>query len=272
MGIISNLLISAGAADAAEIKLEKCKIINPRLLSRLDFEAKSVCIGILPYYTRHCDGKRTVSSYAVAPDYHLALRELYERFIGKAKEHFPKNSFAFFADHSPIAEVDAAARAGLGIIGKNQLLITEKYSSFVFIFGIFSDLETYNDGIEPRLCENCGACSAACPTKLKNGGECLSAITQKKKELTDAEADLMISHGTVWGCDICQNVCPYTLRAKKSGSIYTDSPWFNTDIVPCPTSEIAENEDEFLRRAYSWRGKEVFLRNIDLFSKRNKNG
>ncbi len=269
MDKLSELLISAGAADAASICISECKIINPRLISRLDFEVKSVCMGIMPYYTVHCDAERTVSAYAVARDYHLAQRELAERLLSNAQKHFPQHHFAFYGDHSPIAEVDAAARAGLGIIGRHGLLITPKYSSFVFIFGVFTDVSVEKQNREVRYCENCGACTRACPTRLKNGGECLSSITQKKGVLTNEEQALMLEQGTLWGCDICQNVCPHTIRAKRSGTLYTDSEWFNSNAIPSPDKSVAES-DEFSSRAYSWRGKEVFLRNLNIFDNKTQ--
>lgn len=267
---ITELLLSVGAADAAAISISECKIINPRLLSRLGFEPQSVIMGIMPYYTAHCDGERTVSAYAVAPDYHLALKALAEKFLARAQKLYPKNRFALYGDHSPIAEVDAAARAGLGIIGKHGLLITPKYSSFVFLFGVFSDIPVPPTHREVRYCEGCGACVRACPTRLKSGGECLSAITQKKGVLTAEEEALMRRYGTVWGCDICQNVCPHTIKAKKAGTLYTDSEWFNSRTLPMPDKSIADT-DGFSERAYSWRGRDVFLRNLSLFEKHEKN-
>jgi hypothetical protein len=79
-----KLLLSVGTADAAALSISECKIINPRLLSRLDFEPQSVIMGIMPYYTEHCDGERIVSAYAVAPDYHLAQKKLSEKFLAEA--------------------------------------------------------------------------------------------------------------------------------------------------------------------------------------------
>jgi epoxyqueuosine reductase len=265
-----KLLLSVGTADAAALSISECKIINPRLLSRLDFEPQSVIMGIMPYYTAHCDGERIVSAYAVAPDYHLAQKKLAEKFLAEARKLYPHRRFALYGDHSPIAEVDAAARAGLGIIGKHGLLITPKYSSFVFIFGVFSDIPIEPTRREVRYCEGCGACVRACPTRLKNGGECLSAVTQKKGALTDEEQALMLKHGTAWGCDICQNVCPHTIRAKKEGTLYTDSEWFNSRTIPVPDKSVVDS-DGFAERAYSWRGKDVFLRNLTLFEKKSKN-
>ena len=110
---LTELLLSVGAADAAAVSISECKIINPRLLSRLGFEPQSVIMGIMPYYTAHCDGERIVSAYAVAPDYHLAQKELAERFLAKAQKLYPDFRFALYGDHSPIAEVEAAAGKSL---------------------------------------------------------------------------------------------------------------------------------------------------------------
>lgn len=259
-----DIMIDCGAGDAAFIKYDSCEIINQKLADKLQFFPRSVCIGTIPYYTHFCDNDKIISSYALAYDYHSYIKELGERIIARAKDIFPDNNFACFGDHSPINEKIAAAKAGLGIIGDHSLLITPNHSSFVFLFEIISDLECTQDCKEILHCEKCGKCKAACPADISDKTTCLSAITQKKGDLNEYETALIHSARCAWGCDICQQVCPHTIDAKVRGTIYTDSCWFNSDVLECPSTESIEDESDFKSRAYSWRGKATILRNLNI--------
>lgn len=264
---ISELLFSEGITLFAPIPLGECKITKKYLLDREKIEGGTAIMIAAPYYTKHCDGA-SISAYAVSRDYHLFYRELFDRIIPTLQEEFPNEKFAGFADHSPIAEIDAAARAGLGVIGRNNMLITEDFSSFIFVGEIITSAVLDCKASEMRYCEDCGACIAACPAK--NGRECLSAVTQKKGALTPDEAQYVLEGSCAWGCDICQNVCPHTARAKKSGSIYSAIPFFEKSPIPHPTRELIEKMDdgEFKSRAFSWRGRDCILRNLDLLDTR----
>ena len=261
-----KIMVECGSADAAAIKYENCDIINQRLADKLGFTPKSVCIGIIPYYTHFCDKDKTVSSYALAYDYHTYIKNLGEAIIAKASSIYPSAHFSCFGDHSPINEKTAAARAGLGIIGKHSLLITPLYSSFVFLFEIISDLECDRDAGEIKHCENCGNCIAACPANISDKKTCLSAVTQKKGELSKSEADLLKATSCAWGCDICQAVCPHTVDAINQGTIYTSNNWFNSNVIAHPSEESIANVSDFNSRAYSWRGSATILRNLNIIN------
>ena len=263
---IFDILKNGGAADVAVIKFADCEIINEKLLSRLDFTPQSVIIGTVPYYTEFSDKTKIVSSYALAYDYHLFFKEIERDALALIKETFPEYSFKFFGDHSPINEKAAAAKAGLGIIGKNQLIITPAHSSFVFLFENMTDMECDAVCGKTEFCIGCNRCINACPSFLRKEGECLSAITQKKGELNDDEIKMIIKYQTVWGCDICQQVCPYTQKAIESGSIYSKLEWFNSNIRSIPDEESICDTNDFPNRAYSWRGKAVILRNINILN------
>lgn len=261
--LIDLLKIYSGG-DASAIKYSDCDIINERIAANIGFVPKSVIISTLPYYTRFCNEPKTVSAYALAYDYHILIKNIGEIILPKAKKMFPQNNFAFFGDHSPINEKNAAAKAGLGIIGMHSLLITPNHSSYVFLFELITDIECHNVARKIEYCENCGKCKEACPSFLSSRGDCLSAITQKKGELSDDEKLLIKNNNSVWGCDICQTVCPHTVNAITNGSIYTELKWFNNNVISCPDAVSVNNVDDFKMRAYSWRGKNTILRNIDL--------
>ena len=265
---IFQLLGDEGIDVAAPIPLSECIIKKQYLLERAGFSGTdgTVIMMAVPYFTPECVGAH-VSAYAVSRDYHLFYKELFARILPLLRAEFPKNKFCCFADHSPIDERDAALRAGLGVMGKNGLLITEKYSSFVFIGELICDAELPCESHEPSGCFSCGLCLNACP--MTDTRSCLSAVTQKKGELTEDEADYIRENGCAWGCDICQNVCPYTEQAIKSGSIFTPIPFFKERSIPHPTVRTVEqmSDEEFAERAFSWRGRECILRNLRLLGK-----
>ena len=174
-----------------------------------------------------------------------------------------------YGDHSPISEVSAALVSGLGIVGDNGLIINEKYGSYVFIGDVVTDIEPELLGavapLDVKGCHHCGACKRACPTGILRGeGEdCLSAITQRKGELTGDECDMMRKYNTAWGCDLCQSICPYNKSAKT-----TPIEFFQRERISELTRELLDSMDKetFLRRAFSWRGRKTVERNLDILA------
>ena len=118
-------------------------------------------------------------------------------------------------------------------------------------------------------CTDCGACRQACPAGLDIGG-CLSALTQKKGALTADEEKIILANGTAWGCDRCQEICPVNRAARARGTLYSTIRYFNESALPCLTAQTVEemSEADFARRAYSWRGRAVILRNLQLLETR----
>ena len=255
------------------LPLSACRVIRPYLLERANISNGTVFMMAIPYRTPACDEpSRTISAYAVSRDYHLFFEELYDELLPYLAEKFPNNRFAAFADHSPISELHAAARAGLGIIGKNGLLLTEKYGSYVFLGEVITDLEIPCEVQEVKLCEDCGACSNACPSVVSEKSLCLSALSQKKGKLSEEEEKILLATNTVWGCDRCQECCPHNQKAKMAGTIYSPIPFFNENTLSSPSVKEIENmsDKDFAQRAYSWRGREVILRNLRLGEKGDK--
>ena len=136
---------------------------------------------------------------------------------------------------------------------------------YVFIGEIITDAVLPSFAIEIKHCINCKKCIDACPVNIEID-KCLSALTQKKGELTAFEQEAIKSHGFAWGCDKCQTACPYTVNAIKNNTIYTDVEFFNENLTPYLTHEDVENmsENDFSERAYSWRGKAVIERNLKI--------
>ena len=266
-----NFFQKKGIELVAPIRLRDCKIQKPYLLERAEIESGTVFMLAVPYFTTACLSPcRNISAYAVSRDYHMFFEETFGELLPMLKERYPNGRFACFADHSPIAEADAAARAGLGVIGKNGLLITEKYSSYIFLGEIITSYEEKSIPApkQKQECESCGKCQKACPMTV-SGGICLSALTQKKGSLTEEEIATLCRYGSVWGCDICQEVCPHTQKAKESGSILSPVPFFSEKNVAHLTSSILNGmtSTEFSQRAYAWRGRDTVERNLRLIEK-----
>ena len=236
---------------------------------------KSVIVGIFPYYCGSEEGE--ICLYARGRDYHSVITPRLFAAAAALSEAYPGSRFLPGCDASPINEVRAAGLAGLGFFGDNGLFISRRYGSFIFLGTLATDLEFTASTCEPEGCCHCGACHKACPTGVLGGGdkrtECLSAITQKKGDLTADEAALMRACGTLWGCDACQLCCPHNQKAEID-----PLPEFAEDrVTQLPRSLLTASDSEwdtFLEgRAFAWRGREVLRRNLELvcFTKSTEN-
>ena len=226
-----------------------------RAASRLPQNAASVLVLLFPYRMQ-AQPPKNFSRYAAVNDYHTAAGAVLTRAAEALRLQDPDGVYEPFIDNSPIPEVQAAVAAGLGVRGDNGLLISDRFGSFVFIGCIVTDREVGAVAAKRRGCLHCGACRKACPTaRLTDGGECLSAITQRKGELTDRETAVMRHVGTAWGCDLCQEVCPLNRTAVSA-----PHPCF-TVYEDALTEASAESLDG---KAYGWRGKGVLQRNLRL--------
>lgn len=261
----------------AAIPLAQTALTRPYLLNRLDFAPQTAVLFLVPYYAGDTEN---LSRYAAARDYHLYMKGLFARFFATLAECGSSYRVAGFSDHAPINERDAAARAGLGIFGDNGLIIHPTYGSFVFIGELLTDAPADVCGAvpirAPAHCEGCGACRAACPTGILRGeGEkCLSAITQQKDPLTPQEQALIRSSHTVWGCDICQLACPHNILAIREGSANTPIPFFKEErLLHITHARLhAMSDGDFATRAFSFRGRAVLERNLDILYPQDKTG
>ncbi|MCQ2448783.1 MAG: DUF1730 domain-containing protein [Clostridia bacterium] len=222
-------------------------LLNCRAAARLPQNAKTVIICAFPYKVKE-QPPQNISRYAAVPDYHLVFKELSARVTEQLCAAFPENRFEWFQDNSPIPEVSTAATAGLGVRGDNGLLITKEYGSWVFLGEWVTDLALECEN-RFSACPHCGRCAAACP----KSDECLSAVTQKKGELSSAEAALLRQHNLVWGCDICAEACPLNKNVKMD-PIAAFADGYRDEYV------IGE---DITGRAYAWRGEKPVRRNAE---------
>ncbi len=207
-------------------------------------EGKSLIIFSLLYSRRPTEplpkGFGRVARYAWGEDYHAILKtKLTSLALKTEKEINSKFKWRIFSDSVPLLERAFAERAGLGFIGKNTLLIKPKVGSLFFISEIISELEIEEEkgGLnvikEDTGCKSCTNCIDACPTGAisepysVDAGKCISYLTiEKRGPLTDWEQSALGSW--IFGCDICQEVCPFNHSSLKEG-VGADFPEFEAD-------------------------------------------
>lgn len=261
---VKELLHAHGITLAAPVPLSALTVTRRYLLDRHGIEDGTAFLFAVPYYTTACDDcARNISCYSVSRDYHRFFAELFEKILPVLRQKFEGVTFVGFTDHSPIAEGEAAVKAGLGSFGCNHLFLTKEHSSFVFLGEIITDAKIPCTAHEISTCTACGACRRACPVGL-DSAQCLSALTQKKGDLSEAQQAALLAHGMAWGCDTCQLACPVTVAAKKAGTLYSHIPYFCENTTPHLTAEAidAMSDEEFAARAYSWRGRDTIKRNL----------
>lgn len=158
--------------------------------------------------------KVQVASYAQGEDYHYWLKAKLGSLIEELKQEFPEESYISYTDSGPVLERDLAYRAGLGWVGKNTCLIHPKRGSLFFIGEILTslNLDESQDSI-PDRCGKCTRCMDACPTgalseRKLDARKCISYLTIEHK--TEVDPQLAENFNSwFYGCDICQNVCPW---------------------------------------------------------------
>lgn len=231
-----------------------------------------VLCAAFPYLAE--DAAAPLCRYARCKDYHAVLAAALEPAAKTLRD--AGYAARILVDASPIPEVETAVRAGLGVRGKNGLLIVPEYGSWVFIGCIATDAPLMPTPPEGSVrCIGCDACIRACPTGAltENGvdaARCLSAVTQRGGDLTDSEKAAMRGVGTMWGCDRCQEVCPENRGAKK-----TAIPAFRENLLYELTPGMLEGltnrtlKERWPDRAFTWRGAQVLKRNAEILSKQN---
>lgn len=228
-----------------------------RAKSRLPEQAQTVITVLFPY-AHESDAPRNISRYACVPDYHNAAGEVLRAFATSLEKAFEGEHFEPFIDNSPLPEVACAVAAGLGVRGDHGLLISDAFGSYVFIGCVVTTLDLPLEREEERTCLHCGACEKACPgvcLPSANRDMCVSALTQKKGELSREERARIRVAGSLWGCDVCQEVCPMNRDKRVAPHPCFDryDPWLSEDSL----SDLTD-------KAYGWRGEAVLRRNLGI--------
>lgn len=192
--------------------------------SKLVEGAKSVVSLLLNYYTdeRQEDPEAPVlSKYAYGTDYHFVMKDKMKSLHRFIRENFGPAEGRVFVDSAPVLDRAWAVRAGLGWIGKHSNLINRDLGSFVFIGELILDLELeYNEIPESDFCGGCTMCIDACPTdailpnRTIDSNRCISYLTIENREQIPEAFRGKLENRT-FGCDICQDVCPWNRKATQ---------------------------------------------------------
>lgn len=190
---------------------------------------KSVISLLMNYYPAEVQKNDTfqIAKYAYGKDYHFVIKDKLKELLFAIQSTIGEVSGRAFTDSAPILDKAWAAKSGLGWIGKNSNLLTQKAGSFYFIAELIIDLELEYDSAVTDHCGSCTACIDACPTDaiespyIVNGSKCISYFTIELKEAIPQEVKGKFDEW-IFGCDICQDVCPWNRFSKPH-----NEPLFN---------------------------------------------
>jgi epoxyqueuosine reductase len=192
---------------------------NKRLdTSKLVEGARSVIVVLQNYYPEEPlppGSDYLISRYAYGTDYHFVIKEKLGRLREFIQNQIAPHQCSVFTDSAPVLERAWAVKAGLGWIGKNSMLITPRNGSYFFIGEIITDLElAYDEASGGDYCGDCTRCIDACPTsaigndRMIDSRKCISYLTiEKRGELPEEYRGEYKQW--IFGCDICQEVCPW---------------------------------------------------------------
>lgn len=187
--------------------------------------AKSVITLLLNYFPseEQNDASFKISKYAYGNDYHEVIRSKLNTFLDLIKENIGDVHGRGFVDSAPVLERSWAQKSGAGWVGKNGNLITKKAGSYFFIATLITDLELeYDDPFVKDYCGSCTKCIDACPTdaigenKVVDGSSCISYYTIELKEMLIPQGMIGKFDNWMFGCDVCQDVCPWNRFSKPT--------------------------------------------------------
>jgi epoxyqueuosine reductase len=227
------------------------KRLNPTLL--VD-GAKSVISLLLNYYPAELQSQDSykISKYAYGQDYHHVIKEKLTELLHFIQTDIGEVSGRAFVDSAPVLDKAWAAKSGLGWIGKNSNLITQKVGSFYFIAELIIDLELEYDSPTTDHCGTCTACLDACPTEaivapyVVDGSKCISYFTIELKDNLPQEMKGKFDDW-MFGCDVCQDVCPWNRFSKPH-----NEPLFQTtpEILSYSKSDWEEITNDTFQKVF----------------------
>lgn len=250
--------------EKKEVRIDPRKILP---------SAKSILSVAYNYYVpiAHADDDEhgKISRYAWGKDYHTVVKEKLIELLQHIQTRVPECEGKVYVDTGPVMEKAWAMRAGIGWIGKNTNILTREYGSWVFLGEILLNLELEYDTPATDFCGTCTACIQACPTQalvnayVLDATRCISYLTiEQKGEIPPKLGENF--RNWVFGCDICQDVCPWNRFAKPT----TEESFYPSpqNIAPLLVELAAITEEEFSRRFKGTPVKRAkysgFLRNV----------
>lgn len=230
------------------------KRIDPR---KLVDNAQSVITLLLNYYPsaqQVVDAPR-ISKYAYGRDYHEVIKAKLNTLLARMQETIGAISGRGFVDSAPVLERAWAQKSGLGWLGKNGNLIHKQAGSFFFIATLITDIPLVYDSPVGDYCGSCTKCLDACPTGalvapgVVDGSRCISYYTIEMKELLIPEKMQGQFDNWMFGCDTCQDVCPWNRFSKPNNTVeFTPIP----EILNFTTKDWEELTEEEFRRIFKF--------------------
>jgi len=241
------------------------KTLDKRIDVKKVFKSvRSVLVVAVPY-KKIDTGKYKIASYALHVDYHKFIYKKLKRVMGRVKDKFNDIEYKIYVDTGPLLERMFARRAGLGFIGKNTMLISFKKGSYVLLGIVLlnKDIEP-DEEIEKNFCGKCKRCIEACPTGAIiepftiDSNKCISYHTIENRGEIPEEIKKKMG-GWIFGCDVCQEVCPWNKNPIEPSDFPMHPYVKNFDI-----EDFRKNPDRYLKDSPLKRAKkEGILRNID---------
>ena len=245
--------------------------LEERLTGTSEFMPRSAIVCLFPYHVAH-EGPTNLSRYTWATDYHLVLTDYLQRLVDELKSNTPDALFSIHCDTSPLADRYMAYLAGLGFYGKNKCFINPTWGSYIVIGTVLTTLEFEPNTPMSDTCVGCNRCISSCLGQCLNDDEfnyatCKSYLTQKKGDLNDDEQSIIKKSPLVFGCDVCQEVCPHNKDLPTTPIIEFQSIEPYVDITELESMTIKEFKAKYGHRAFSWRGKKILIRNQEYIKK-----
>ncbi len=255
---------------------EKC---NPFLTME---DCKAIIVLGLPYYKEMPEDvmevweqaplKGRLARTAWGEDYHRVFHGKMESLGNFLTKNNPKISYQSYVDTGPLVDRYLASKADLGFYGYNNLLYHQKYGSYVFYGYMLLNQEVFgpkklSDSGSADLCENCQRCMKACPGQAiekpyrLNASRCVSGVLQKKGIMPDRDKERIGSQ--LYGCDVCQEVCPYNegIACSMESSFIPTSPPAFPDLTELLALSNKEFKEIYGHNASAWRGNRILKRN-----------
>lgn len=250
------------------------KRTNPRKLVEGAKSIISVLLNYFPEKTQTNQASPVISKYAYGEDYHFVMKPMLKELLKYINDELEGVNGRAFVDSAPILERKWASKSGLGWIGKNSMLISKEHGSFVFLGELIVDLELEYDELNSKdFCGTCTRCLDACPTGaivkpyVIDGSKCISYFTIEKRGGIPLDMKGKFQN-RVFGCDICQDVCPWNSKAKPQKLPFFKPKNDILDRSPLDWNNLSETEFQTLfRKSAIQRTKySGFKRNLDFIA------